>query len=264
MDTQNELAPNVPVQQILPDEAKSVIGGFELPTGYIDEAGNLHKQIVVTEITGEEEDVLASKKMPVHQRMETILQRCIKSIGTIQREGNPNWSKVIRDLHVTDRLYAIIKIRTVSIGAPYRFKTACMVCNEHFDQVVSLDQFHISGLRDPMERNWKGTLPRSGKSYVAKVQTGAEEAKLASISKSEDMLSLAIVARLVELDGQQPVTLQTVKKLSLADREHLRTDFKTHEGDVDNKVDVECEKCGAGFKTEIDIATPSFFFPSVT
>lgn len=258
------LAPNIPSQQILPDEAKSIAGGYELPTGYIDETGALHKDIVVTEITGEEEDILASKKMPVHQRMETILQRCITSIGTIQREGNTNWSRVIRDLHVSDRLFAIIKIRTVSIGAPFRFKTACMVCQEQFDQVVSLDDFRIGGLKDPAARSWKGTLPRSGKAYTAKVQTGAEEAKLASIAKSDDMLSLAIVARLVELDGLQPVTLPMVKKLSLADREHLRTDFQSREGDIDNKVDVECPHCSANFKTEIDIATPSFFFPSVT
>lgn len=263
-DVANEMAPNAPANQILPDEAKSPIGGYELPTGYLDETGALHREVVVKEITGVEEDILASRKLPVYQRMQKILENCTVSIGSFKAEGNPGWPRIIKSLTVSDRLFLIIKIRTVSIGAPFRFKTLCPACGETSDQVVNLDDFKIFGLSNPQERFWKGKLPRSGANYVAKVQTGQEEEKLAKIAQGADMLSLAIVARLVELKGIQPVTLGLVKALSLADREHLRTEFKAHEGRVENEVDVGCPACDHEFKTEIDIGTPAFFFPSAT
>lgn len=258
-------APSAPdARQILPDEATAPFGAYQLPTGYLDEAGVLHRDVVVREITGVEEDLLGSRKMPIHVRMEKIIQNCTESIGTLSEKNSANWSRIIKGLPVSDRLFLLLKIRTVSIGAPFKFKTQCTSCGEVSDQVVSLDDFKISGLPDPSVRHWKGVLPRSKKPYTAKVQTGFEEEKIASLSTSEDMLTLAIIARLVDFDGEQPVKLASIKHLTMADRDYLRNDFKSHEGNVDNEVDVVCPKCDVEFKTAIDIGTPSFFFPSVT
>lgn len=248
----------------LPDAAKSPEGAFELPTGYLDSEGRLHTTIYVREMTGDEEDILASKRMQAHAKLQKIMESCVTQIGTVRREGNDEWSKVVRDLTATDRLFAIIKIREVTLGSAYTFKSKCPECEEVSEQAVSLSEFKIKTPTDPKLRSWPGKLPKSGYAYVAKVQTGADEAKLAKVEDSKDLMSLGMLARIVELDGKQPVTLGMVKKLSLADRQHLRKDFDDHEADIENKADVECPACGENYAAKIEVGDANFFFPSAT
>jgi hypothetical protein len=251
---------DAPVLQPLSDVAKSSVGSYELPTGYIDGDGVLHTAVVVREITGEEEDILASRKMPMYVRMNKVIENCVLSIGTI-KNGCPEWSKIIKDLIVTDRLFLLIKIRIVTLGELFSFKAQCPseACGKYSSQTTSLEEFDIKGLKDPMLRSWKGKLPKSGSSYTARIQTGADEEKLAKVSGSEDLLSLAMLARLIELNGESPVTLSAVKRLSSMDRQFLRSDFEVHEGDIDNTVQVTCPHCGNEFSDEVSIASPSFF-----
>lgn len=251
---------DAPVVQPLADTAKSSVGEYELPTGYLDQDGILHTSVMVREITGEEEDILASRKMPMYVRMNRVIENCVLSIGT-HKNGIPAWSKVIKDLTVTDRLFLLIKIRIVTLGELFSFKAQCPNegCGKYSSQTTSLEEFNIKGLKDPMIRSWKGKLPKSGFTYTSRIQTGADEEKLAKVSGSEDLLSLAMLARLIELNGESPVQLPMVKKLSSMDRQFLRSDFEVHEGEIDNSVQITCPYCGAEFSDEVSIASPSFF-----
>lgn len=256
---------DAPVVQPLVDTAKSSVGSYELPTGYIDGDGVLHKEVVVREITGEEEDILSSRKMPMYVRMNKVIENCVLSIGSY-KQGVPEWSKIIKDLIVTDRLFLLIKIRIVTLGELFSFKAKCPneSCGKYSSQTTSLDEFEIKGLKDPMLRSWKGKLPKSGYSYTARIQTGADEEKLAKVSGSEDLLSLAMLARLIELNGESPVALAAVKKLGSMDRQFLRGDFDIHEGEIDNTVQITCPHCSNEFSDEVSIASPSFFSLSAT
>lgn len=248
--------------QALADSARAALDGYELPTGYVDEAGVVHKQVVVREITGEEEDMLMARKMPVHQKMQKLLEVCTLQIGDV-KQGHPQWSKIVRELHVTDRFFLILKIRIVSLGKDFSYKAKCPECEEFSSYVVNLDDIHIVGLKDPKVRTWRDKLP-SGKEFLAKAQTGVEEEKLAKVVESKDMASLLLLGRLIELDGKQPVTLDMVKKLNLADRNHLRKLFETQEGEIDNELEMTCKECSCEFKTAVEVGTPNFFFPSAT
>lgn len=248
----------------LADAAKSSVGTFELPSGYIDSSGSLHTTVHVREMTGDEEDVLTSRRMQAHQKLQQVMEGCVTQIGTIRREGNSEWSKIIRDLTATDRLFIIVKIREITLGSAYTFKTKCPECGDIHEQAVSLSEFVIKAPLDPMIRSWSGSMPKSGLAYTAKVQTGVEEAKIAKAGESKDLLSLGMLARLVELDGKQPVTLAMVKSLPLADRAYLRAEFDKHESNIENDSEIECPACGHEYKAKIDIGDSNFFFPSAT
>lgn len=252
-----------PVLQPLQDGAKSVFDGFELPTGYLDENNQNHRSVIVREITGVEEDIMASRKMPIHMRMNKLIENCVLSIGSF-KQSMMGWDRVIKSLTASDRLFLILKIRTVSLGALFSFKTQCESCEKYSQQTVSLDDFVVSGIPNPMMRVWKGTLPRSGWTYTAKVQTGFDEDTLAKNKDESNLMTLAMMARLVELNGKQPVQMSDLKSMSLADRQYLREDFEKHEGDIDNEIDIACPHCGHEFKGSVEIASPNFFFPSGT
>lgn len=251
---------HAPVIQPLADGASSTVDSLELPTGYLDNEGVLHKTVTIQEITGAEEDILSSRKTPFHTRMNRILENCVTSIGPYE-QGNLMWKTLIKDLVATDRLYLILQLRILSLGPLFSAKVQCQECETFSNQTVDLNDFKIIGLKDPMARQWSGTLP-SGMSYVAKSQTGWEEAKLAKHSESKDLASLAMLARLVELDGKDKITLAMLKRMKLSDRAYLRKDFASREGEIQKTMEYECSECGAENVEEIDISTPNFFFPS--
>ena len=253
-----------PVIEDLEDQAKSPIGAFKLPNGFVDDDGTLVQDVVVRELTGNEEDILTSGKMAVHHRMQLIMENCVTQLGHY-KPHHIKWSQMIKKLPVADRLFLMLKIRTVSLGAAYSFTIECPSCQSSSHQTVSLDDFIISPMKNPLERVWNGVLPRSKKPYVMRVQTGLEEDKVAQAGvDGKDILSTVLLVRLVELDGVSPVTLQMVKQLGLADRNHLRDDMKSHEGDIDSSVDIKCPHCMHEFKREIDIGDSGFFFPTAT
>jgi glycerate kinase len=96
-----------------------------------------------------------------------------------------------------------------------------------------------------------------------KTQTGADEQKVAGVANSQNAMTTAMTARLLELNGKAP-TVDQIKKLSALDMNYLREEMKKHEGNIESDVDVECPHCGNQFKTEIEIGSANFFFPSVT
>jgi hypothetical protein len=220
----------------------------------------LHKEALLQEMTGREEDILSSPKMSAVQKTGQILENCVQSLGTYDHKSE-KFKHYVKSLCLNDRLFLLIQIRIISLGKLFDFKITCPHCNKPSNQTVSLEDFKVEGLKDPMMQTWSGVLPKSKKTYKCRIQDGYEEEKQEKNSKNEnDILSLLIMSRLKELDGK-PCTLDTVKKLPMMDRNYLRNEMKKSEGSIDNEVEIACPHCKEEFKTEIDIGSPSFFFP---
>lgn len=255
----------IPTTQPTVDAAKPSVDGYELPTGYLDVDGNIHKEAWVREMTGEEEDILTARKVKIHQRMGQILERCVTQIGAF-RQGDMNWPSVIKGLTVSDRLFLMIKIRQVSLGNLFSFKVKCTdeVCGKMSEQTVDLQDFKIGGMPNPSERVFEIELPKTKKKAKLKIQTGADEGRIANFVNLPNPMTIITMSRLLELDGNNKVTIEMVKKLPSADMDAIRKAVKEHEGDIDNEIDVTCPHCGNEFKTDINVGSPTFFFPSAT
>jgi len=249
------------VIQPIGDSAKSAVDGVHLPTGYLDEEGGLHTELHLKEMTGEEEDILTSKKMSVYARMNRVMENCVTSIGTYDQKS-PRWKDVIRSLVASDRLYIILQLRILSLGPVFSQKCQCNECESFSNQNVDLNDFIIPPIKEPYKRTWTIELPQSKKKVLLKVQDGYAEAKLQKHAESKDLLSLAMLGRVVEIDGQQPVRVSMLKQLSFKDRQFIREAFRDKEGEFETLAEYECLNCGAENKDEVSIGTPSFFFPS--
>lgn len=246
----------------LMDPAQSSVLSFELPAGVLGEDGEVHTTAIVKEMTGYEEDILASPRMKVHEKIQLILERCTERIGSYH-QGMGNWSKIVKSLPVADRSLLCIKIREASLGNMYAFAVECPHCKHRSTQQLDLDSLVIQGIKNKKERVWKNTFPKCKKTYTAKIMTGEEEDKIAKIDMSgSDVGSLIFMSRLLEIGGVSPVTLEMVKSLPFIDRSFLRKDIANHEGEIERLIDSGCPKCGNDFQTELDLGGPGFFFPS--
>lgn len=253
--------------QVIGEAARSSQATLELPTGYLDEQGRLHRAIVIREMDGRDEDLLANQKIPVGARLSRMIENCILSIGS-HRQQDAGWSDIVQSLPVIDRLWILLQLRILTVGPIFSAKIQCPAegCQRYSLQNVDLNDLPVHGISEPEKRTYGGKLPKSGRDFVCRVMTGADESRLTKMAQKnpEDLVSIAIASRLVSLDAKSPVSIPDVKSLSLVDRQHLRNLFKKHEGEIDRDMECSCPHCGTEFRQEIDFDSPNFFFPSET
>jgi hypothetical protein len=245
------------------ESPKGTQGVFELPCGYVDAAGVLHTEIVLRELTGSEEDLLASKQLSAFKKYNELLVRCTQRIGTITDRGQI--AAAVKALPVGDRLFLLFAIRRVSIGDEYLFEEVCpnSSCKKTNTFTVLLSELEVKKMPEPQKRIYDAILP-SGATARFRISTGLDEEKaMATEAKTEDSaLSKGILMRLELLNGAPP-ELQAVKDMKWRDRVALREKWNTVEGGVDTETDMACPACGHEYKKDIEV-TPSFFFPSAT
>ena len=234
-------------------------GTVELPCGYVDDAGVVHDQAHLRELTGEEEDILATPKMSGSEKMTRIISNCLLKLGDLDKPGRD----VVRKLTIGDRAVLLLAMRSVSLGAVYPFRVKCPSCSAGFHTGVRLDKLEVTIMGDKKLRSHELTLP-SGRRATLKVMTGEDELELEKKKaqfKRSDALSMAVMSRVAKLDGKDKVSVRDMKSMTFRDRQAVRNWFTKVEGGVNTDIDVECESCSFEFQTVLDIGQPDFFFP---
>ncbi len=242
-------------------EPSSSIGVFELPCGYLTEDGQLLTEVKLREITGVEEDMLASKSVPGGKKITHLIAGCMERIGALADKSQ--FPDIARALTVGDRVFLMLAVRRVTLGDQYPFTAKCPECGKSRLYEVDLGGLAIKKMEDPKKRVYDTELPSSKLPVRFHVMTGKEEEKLAKTSEQDDQLSLTILAR-VELIGGKPASVGVLKRLGMIDRTFLRDQFNEVEGGLDMEVEIACGSCGEEFKIDLDIGQPGFFFPSRT
>jgi hypothetical protein len=242
------------------EEPKSTQGLLELPCGYLDDEGNLHTELELSELTGNEEDMLASRTVPTHKKMGVLIGRCVKRIGDVTDKGK--LAAIANKLTVGDRVYIMFGLRRITLGDSYPFRATCPRCNVESMFQVSMADLDIQKMPEPEKRIYDYELP-SGATVRFRIMTGLDEERLAQFKKLADKLSMALLVR-IELLGGKPPTMKDIKDMSMRDRDALRAYMDEVDGGVETELEMGCPNCGAEFEEQIDPGQPGFFFPSMT
>mgnify|MGYP001797161558 CR=1 FL=1 len=99
---------------------------FELPVGYLDANGGLHTTIDVLRMTGEDEEILSAKNLPVMKKLNKILSRCTTAIGTYRDPRQID--DIVQDLTQGDRVYLLFAILRVSLRHYFPFSSRFPPC----------------------------------------------------------------------------------------------------------------------------------------
>ena len=125
------------------DHAKSSIGTFVLPCGYLDSAGVLHTEVCVKEISGHEEDLLASKAIPEARKLGELIANCVTRLGPLTDRGQI--AMAVKELLVGDRAFLLFAIRRVTVGDNYPFRARCPSCEK--EHLYNIDSAHLISYR---------------------------------------------------------------------------------------------------------------------
>ena len=240
--------------------ASSPEGIYTLPCGHLDDEGVLHTEVLLRELTGVEEDILASKRIPSHQKMNKFLANCTQRIGSIVDPREI--ASIVPKLLLGDRTFLFFALRRLSVGDIFPFREKCPECREMAVYSYDLGDLKVTVMPDPKKRIYEVTLPRSGKSVTFRCLAGQDEQEADRLKKRKmPPLTAQIYLRVVDIDGK-PRTQQDIQKLPTRDRDFLRAQFATVDGGVETTLELDCGACGAEFEEEISPGQQSFFFPS--
>jgi hypothetical protein len=241
------------------ETAKGSQGVFQLPCGYFDpETQELITEVQVREITGVEEDMLASNQVPGEQKMSQLLSSCVVRVGNVLDRSRVH--QMVSDLVIGDRVFLLFAIRRVTLGDELPIREECPHCKVKSLFVINIgEELKIKPMRDPKVRIHDVQLP-SGKSARFRVATGSDEARVAKIIRRqrEDALSQSLLMRLELLEGVKP-DLASVRALGMRDRSFLRDQFEEVEGGVDTTLEFVCPSCGREWERDLDLKGASFF-----
>lgn len=242
---------------------KSPAAVYELPCGYLEETDKgpvLHNEVELKEMTGEEEDLLASRNIPFDKKMDALIASCLVRLGTIHQK--PKIRKIVPQLLLGDRTFLFFAIRRASLGDEFPFREECPQCEETSLQPFDLGLLKLRKMPEPLKRSYHATLP-SGAEVVFKCLAGEDEKRRDKYRKTLKPLSLQIFLRLESINGEEPTPL-SIRGLTVRDRDFLRSQFASVDGGVETTIELTCPLCGTDFERELDPGQPSFFSPSET
>lgn len=227
--------------------------------GYEDEAGTVHRDFDIIEMTGEEEEAISKNEIRQNggKVVRTILERCVTRVGTLTKKdlGLTKWRKVIQDIAVGDQDYMLMKIRELTIGEEIEVVHTCPACKQELKSMLDTSELEFreySG--DPyieftLPRGYKdkdGNVHKSGK---LRYPNGMDREVLDNVARNNlGVANTMLLTRCMIEFEDLTVHDQIIRKMNLKDREYLVKLLSDNNFGVVLETEVTCTSCGETFK----------------
>ena len=114
---------------------------FELPKGYVDDKGEVHREVTIREITGADQEAMLSQQLRNNpaKMLTALLSRVITKLGTI--EGKQVDSRVTASMYKSDRDFLIMKLKEIDSGPDMEIDVECPDCGRKFKAMLDISDF---------------------------------------------------------------------------------------------------------------------------
>jgi hypothetical protein len=234
-----------------PVMADAPSGQVELPGGWIDPQGNLHRLAVVNELTGLAEEKLARidpvANLPL--LLNTFVECALDNIG-----GHKPTPEMLKGLLVGDREALLLGIRIATYGETLEMHISCPACQAEEDLAIELrEDVPVKTMDTPEIRKYDVEL-RGGRIAVVQPATVGIQDEVWDVKKTAAEMKTATLERcILSIDGR-PVGHQEAQALGLGDRKTL-LDFleEIQPGPDYEGVRLPCQACGREFVVRLDL-----------
>lgn len=116
---------------------------FELPKGYVDREGNLHREVVLCEITGADQEAMLNPSLRNNpaKMLTALLARVIVRIGTIEKKKID--TSVTAAMFKSDRDFLITKLKEIDSGPDMEIDVECPDCGRKFKAMLDMSDFFV-------------------------------------------------------------------------------------------------------------------------
>jgi hypothetical protein len=241
---------------------------FELPIGYVDGDGRVHRTAVLRKMTGRDEAVMADKQNRNNgaRLITELLANCLVRLGALERPG----SKVTQAMYSADRHFLLLKLREVTFGQDMEATYTCPSCRQATVVIEDLAELEVTRLddgelpEDILVALEDGYVDRTGEVYdtmVFRYATGADEERVASaIRENPSHGKNALMARCLRAVGDMPQARMEAlgtaifADLTLADRARIDKALNSGGPGVNMRRDISCDGCGRGYSASLDMS----------
>lgn len=227
---------------------------LDLPGGYLDVGGVLHKQITLRPTTGIEEDILVDDGRTEINKMRDVLANCLVKLGPYDAANDKlsDAYKVMDGMFSTDRAFAQIVLRCISVpeGDRIKFSLHCKQkkCGKDWNNVLALNTFPITPITEA-KLEYDFVLPQSGAKVKFRLLRASDDEMISTLTTNyaSQLVSAFMWLHVVSIDGKKVVAPRDLQKLSSFDRTALRRQMELANGGVDLSYSAQCPnpKCNS-------------------
>jgi hypothetical protein len=217
-------------------------------------SGRWHRQAEVRELTGEDEEAMASASTLPYKVFETLLVR-----GTVRVGDEPMTRQLAGELLIGDRELLVLAIRKASFGDELEFEALpCPHCGEETDLTVPLDCIPTVTLEDPDQTEFEVPLRKGAVARVS-LPTGADQdavfdLKEANQGKQNSEILRRCVISVTHADGRVEHS-PSPQKLLISDRKKILAFLAaTQPGPRYDEFAFTHETCGKEVELPISMA----------
>ena len=232
------------IEQLLKGVPKSEFIPLDLPSkNRFYKLKNPAKPISIRPMTFEDEKAMVSKKNVNVDILNLLLSRCVDNIDVSQ-------------LLQMDKLYMIMKLRSISYGDEYQATINCSSCRKDNNIIFNLDNLPVNYIDDDLSDPVIVKLPVLGKEVALTLPRISDEQYFNSAEST-----ISNLWRFVEsIDGHTSKSLisKIIPQLPLKDSKAILSSLSTAEYGIQTKVRFICDFCGHNELMELPI-TGDFF-----
>jgi hypothetical protein len=269
IEEQEVETPSEPIAEELPAPARRQSGfEFELPIGYVDEDGRVHRSAVLRKMTGKDEAIMADRRNrnSAARMVSELLSSCLLSLGTIERPS----VQIAGALYSADRYFLLLKLREITFGPELNATYACPTCRESVSLVEEIPELTVTRLgaselpEDIVVELEDGYVDRDGELYrtvVFRYPRGTDEEKVAvssreNASRGKNALMTRCIVSLGDMPESRIQILGTsiFNDLTLGDRAIIDAALNESGPGVDMTRNITCLGCGRDYEVTLDLS----------
>lgn len=116
---------------------------YELPKGYVDKDGTLHKEITLREITGADQEAMLNPQLKTNpaKMLTALLARVIVKLGSLDKAKID--TSVTANMFKSDRDFLIMKLKEIDSGPDMEIDVECPECGRKFKAMLDMADFFV-------------------------------------------------------------------------------------------------------------------------
>ena len=123
------------------DSATGIGEAYTLPKGYVDDQGTAHREVILREITGADQEAMLSPQLRNNpaKMLTALLARVIMKLGSL--EGGQVDTRVTAAMFKSDRDFLIMKLKEIDSGPELEIDVECPDCQRKFKAMLDVSDF---------------------------------------------------------------------------------------------------------------------------
>lgn len=241
----------------------------ELPLGYVDPAGRLHRGAVIQKMRGHEEALFYDTSLSAGRLVTELIKGCLVRLV----DGPEITGTLVSQLFSADRNFLMVQIRRITLGDVVTCRYTCRGCGADIAVAEDLGRLEVRrGTESPLGATIRVELDDGYRDAEGVIHTaielrlprGDDEEFVTQMTGNDPLRARdALVLRCTQSFGTmrratfEGLGLKILRDLTLGDRRKIYQALDDDAPGVNFRRTVVCERCGERSRTILEAA--SFF-----